>query len=233
MNTSVRSITRLSLVVIILIATSGLLYYSSQKRLIKIKPTQDISQPAEPLAYVNRIAKYSFQYSSNEEVISVGGYEGPAEESDAILIVDRADNNIGLMSINVDIPPSGYPKNEMEALNKIVSYWSSSTSQYLSPELNKITGPIQTKVRLESQDGRSISAYRYEINWRNDTRYSEGGSGTEVWLIIIPVKVNWQSDPDRLDWLDDRYTFLWLKYDKKDEKRLQPMLDSFTLHANI
>jgi hypothetical protein len=186
--------------------------------------------PQTPQSYTNKVARYSFQYSFNESIESIGGYEGPPEESDAIVIVDKVDNNISLMSISIEMPPTGrYLKNEQEAIKEIVGYWSGSTSQYLSPELNKITGPIKTTIRDESSDGLSSPAYRYEIEWRNDPKAGENRSGTDVWL-LIPVSIDWQLDPDRLGWLElGKYHFLWLSYEKKDEERLLPILNSFTL----
>src|SRR3990172_4079020 len=115
-------------------------------------------------------------------------------------------------------------------VNQIVGYWESSTSRYLTPELNKVTGPIQTTIGDNATDSQSALAYKYEIAWRNDPKYSEGGSGIDVWL-FIPITVDWQSDPERLEWFnEEEYVFLWLQYDKKDEKHLLPILNTFALY---
>ncbi|HJZ06109.1 MAG TPA: hypothetical protein VJ327_09750 [Patescibacteria group bacterium] len=191
---------------------------------------QDTPQFLGTLTYVNQIANYSFQYSSKETVGSAGGYEGPPEKSDIIVIDDKA-TKYGLMSIELTTSPTGrYLKNEQEALNEIVGYWESSTSRYLTPELNKVTGPIQTTIGDNATDSQSALAYKYEIAWRNDPKYSEGGSGIDVWL-FIPITVDWQSDPERLEWFnEEEYVFLWLQYDKKDEKHLLPILNTFALY---
>jgi hypothetical protein len=191
--------------------------------------TEEITQPARTLTYVNKIAGYSFQYTPYEEIKSVGGYGGPPEKSDTIIIVDKEDNNIALMDILIRIPPTCCNfSNEQEALQNIVDYFSSSTSQYLSPELNEVTGPIQTTVKVNNSDNQSTAVYQYDIAWQNDPKYSEGGNGVDVWL-FIPTTVDWRSDPDRLGWFDNKFTFIWVAYNKMNEDRLQPILNSLTL----
>lgn len=229
-----RGFVPVAMILIFLSIFVGLYYLRTLKsndHSIKTNRSQN-PQPTELLTYVSKIAPFSFQYTTAEQVISAGGYEGSPEESDTIIIVDKNDENIGLVDILITHPPTGrFLENEQEALKEIVGYWSSSTSQYLSPELNRVTGPIQTVVKVKNLDNQSTLAYLYEIAWQNDPRYSEVGNGTNVWL-FIPTKVDWQSDPDRLGWFDDTYVFLWLAYDKEDEARILPILNSFAVTPN-
>lgn len=138
--------------------------------------------------------------------------------------IDESANqdNLKLISIGTIIPPTDKKfKNNEEAVKDIVDYYASSTSQYLSPELNNISQLSQSTVKIEDSTT-SLPVYRYEINWEVDPNAGDFDKGTDVWYFIPISKTTNQID-------SSHSTFLWLSYDKKYETKLSPIVNSLTL----
>ncbi|OGG16729.1 hypothetical protein A3D77_04805 [Candidatus Gottesmanbacteria bacterium RIFCSPHIGHO2_02_FULL_39_11] len=175
--------------------------------------------PAGLFTYTNDAFHYSFQYTNSEKIQPIRR-ENTSAFDEYITVSDKKDNDISLLTIQVQTPPIMRDfQNEQEAMEEIVGYYSGSTSQYLSPKLNQRTGPVKEEIN-------STPFYRYEIAWTDDPKTgSQRGSGTDVWLLVPIVRGGRLAGSDNLR----PYTFLWLRYDKKYEDRLKGILDSFQL----
>lgn len=163
--------------------------------------------------YENIALHYSFQYDSSEIIKSTGSEnKKPITESYSIAVEDQKNDNADLISIESYVSPSfSDDKSDEIIVQEIVDYQTSSTGQYLNPELNTVLKKPTSTVPIIGKQKSSSSLYRYEITWQNPT---DKQSGTDVWLFIPST---------------ENRTFIWLKYNKRNEDRLATILESLTL----
>ena len=183
----------------------------------KTTPSSLITKPTETTlrTYTNKLGGYSFDYPSTLAIQWTGMSVDPAD-SEIIHIVPGAEIESATgMTIHISNPVGPAYASEQELIEKgLLEYWSSSTSQFLTPENNTVT-PIKTADRT----------YTYEVSWKNDPLYGEAGEGVEVWTFYPLAQYTYPLTTN----VSEMPKILWVRYDKKDTDLYAEVLNSLQL----
>lgn len=167
--------------------------------------------------YPNTLGLVAPQYSFEIEVPESGFGDG---RDNYIVIYDVQNKNKVLMSIMQENSPQLIDfASTQAAVQNYIDYWTSSTSQYIYPEGNKISKPIQSEVT--SNSGSKKDKFEYTITFIEDAK--DVTPQTEKYDIYVISNGGKSAGSETIM----PYSFLVIKYLQEDLSIVQPILDSF------
>ena len=179
-------------------------------------PTVTIQSPtsAPLLSYTNKLFGYSFQYPATLS-ITPGPSVTDISEADSlnILPASAGSNENAYLVFSIERPWENktYASEKELISTGIRDYNASSTARYFSPESNKISELVKVG-----------NHYQTEIAWKNDPQYSEGGSGTEVWVFYPLTSLQYPISAAQAA----NATFLMVSYPAEATSIAAPILNS-------
>lgn len=195
-------------------------------------PNQIEFQPyPETDLYSNSLFHYSFSHSP--ELTIRYAYDQASNRTDRynfaeqIYLDDRDEIEETILSVGAGGQVYGKDYEDAKsAVEDNFQYSVSSTANFLSPENSKIEGPYNIYIHEGDLYGdRSIEAYKYLVRWQDDPAYSDGSSGTSI-FIYIPIELGGRSAGM------GTYTpfkFITLQYELENEELVQPIVNSFVV----